>query len=141
MRQRMLAAAAARLKSLSEAFEIPVVVTNQITTKRTRANSSSSQAIRLGGVAGGDGEEGDGGGTVGGGETYLAPALGTTWSHCVTTRLSLSAAGGGGAGGAGAGSRGGGAGGVRAITVEKSPVAPRVSFRFVIGKMGVQPVA
>ena len=61
-RQDLLAQQAALLKSLAEDFSVPVVVTNQVTTR----------------FAGDAGDEG-----------ALGPALGNTWAHCVNTRLVL----------------------------------------------------
>ncbi|KAL4420437.1 hypothetical protein ABPG75_010093 [Micractinium tetrahymenae] len=70
-RQRMLGQQASRLKYLAEAFRIPVLVTNQVTTHL-----------------------GDGGGSNGGGAGHLTAALGTMWAHAVNTRLVLESAAG-----------------------------------------------
>ena len=64
-RQEMLGKQAVALKSVAEAFSIPVVVTNQVTTRITAH------------------DEGDGEGS------HLTAALGTKWSHCVNTRIML----------------------------------------------------
>ena len=61
-RQAWLNQQASLLKYIAERFEIPVVVTNQVTT---RVGADASDA--------------------------LLPALGNTWSHCVNTRLVLHA--------------------------------------------------
>ncbi|KAL4424690.1 hypothetical protein ABPG77_004497 [Micractinium sp. CCAP 211/92] len=66
-RQRMLGQQAGRLKYLAEAFRIPVLVTNQVTTHL--------------------GEGGSSGG-------HLTAALGTLWAHAVNTRLVLESAAG-----------------------------------------------
>jgi hypothetical protein len=78
---------ASRLKYLAETFSIPVLVTNQVTT-------------RIGGGGGGGG--------------HLTAALGTLWAHAVNTRLVLELAQGGGPGGAAA--RAGWGGGCSAST-------------------------
>lgn len=63
-RQKLLGQQASALKLLAESFQIPVLVTNQITTK---FNNSS-----------------------GGYDTgSLVPALGPMWAHAVNTRLTL----------------------------------------------------
>ena len=56
---------ASRLKYLAEAFRIPILVTNQVTTYI--------------------GDGGSGGGSGG----HLTAALGTLWAHAVNTRLVL----------------------------------------------------
>jgi RAD51-like protein 1 len=61
-RQDLLAQQAALLKSLAEDFGVPVVVTNQVTTRFARDAAD---------------------------EGALGPALGNTWAHCVNTRLVL----------------------------------------------------
>jgi len=66
-RQSSLAKIATELKQLAETFNIPVLVTNQVTS--------------LGSVFGS--------GTTGGGIT--APALGNTWHHVINVRLLLTA--------------------------------------------------
>ena len=62
-RQEMLGRQAVALKAVAEAFSIPVVVTNQVTTRIVRD------------------EAGD--------FSHLTAALGTKWSHCVNTRITL----------------------------------------------------
>jgi RAD51-like protein 1 len=62
-RQQWLNKQASLLKFIAERFDIPVIVTNQVTTTfRSSSNTSN-----------------------------LLPALGNTWSHCVNTRLLLNA--------------------------------------------------
>eukprot|EP00808_Paulinella_micropora_P008194 g45158.t1 len=60
-RQKFLGEIASKLKYLGEHFRIPVVVTNQVTTKWGS----------------------------GGGESYLIAALGVAWAHAVNTRFIL----------------------------------------------------
>ncbi|KAL5009265.1 hypothetical protein ScPMuIL_014846 [Solemya velum] len=71
-RTNFLSKQAAILKYLAEVFSIPVVVTNQITT---RFGISEPEQMDEGSFGG------DGG--------YVTAALGNTWSHCVNTRLIL----------------------------------------------------
>jgi RAD51-like protein 1 len=59
---------ASRLKYLAEAFSIPILVTNQVTTYIGDSSAGS-------------------GGSGGGG--HLTAALGTLWAHAVNTRLVL----------------------------------------------------
>ena len=66
----LLCVQASRLKYLAEAFSIPILVTNQVTTYI------------------GDSSAGSGGGGSGGGG-HLTAALGTLWAHAVNTRLVL----------------------------------------------------
>ena len=64
-RQEMLGQQAIALKSVAEAFSIPVVVTNQVTTRMTAQDASDSDS------------------------SHLTAALGTKWAHCVNTRVML----------------------------------------------------
>ncbi|CAI9721343.1 repair RAD51 homolog 2-like [Octopus vulgaris] len=66
-RTNFLTKTAAILKNISESFQIPVVVTNQITT-RLATTSKDFQ-------------------TCNAGNAYATVALGNTWSHSVNTRL------------------------------------------------------
>ena len=59
MRQDLLTQQAAILKSIAEEHSVPVVVTNQVTTRFDGQDESAA----------------------------LSPALGNTWAHCVNTRL------------------------------------------------------
>ncbi|XP_072031668.1 DNA repair protein RAD51 homolog 2-like [Amphiura filiformis] len=77
-RTNLLSKEAAILKYLAETFSIPVVVTNQITT---RINQPSSHASMLSVNTGAAIVEGEG--------SYVTAALGNTWSHNVNTRLIL----------------------------------------------------
>jgi len=69
-RQRMLGRQASQLKYIAEAFTIPVLVTNQVTTA-------------MGGRGAGAGN--------GQGEGHLMAALGPMWAHAVNTRLVMAA--------------------------------------------------
>jgi len=60
---------AIRIK-VAETFDIPVIVSNQVTTRFGGSSASASSAA----VAD---------------ESFLTAALGTVWSHCVNTRLVL----------------------------------------------------
>ncbi|GLC45956.1 DNA repair protein RAD51 [Pleodorina starrii] len=73
-RQQVLGRIASQLKALAESLRVPVLVTNQVTTRITPA-------------AGGQQPPGGGGGGGGGGT--LTAALGTKWAHCVNLRLVL----------------------------------------------------
>jgi hypothetical protein len=55
---------------VAETFDIPVIVSNQVTTRFGGSSGSASSAA----VAD---------------ESFLTAALGTVWSHCVNTRLVL----------------------------------------------------
>jgi RAD51-like protein 1 len=69
-RQEMLGHVAARLKFIAETFKIPVVVTNQVTTRMTGQVTAHIFQQQ---------NKGEGG--------YLTAALGTKWAHCVNIRL------------------------------------------------------
>ena len=76
-RQEMLGSVAAKLKYLAESFRIPVVVTNQVTTRMTgqvAAHSFQQQQQQPDGAGGGG---------------YVTAALGTKWAHCVNLRIIL----------------------------------------------------
>ena len=100
-RQLQLGREAYLLKKLAEDFKLPVVVTNQVTMKfnsgprkpeETSENSSRQEQ-----------------------DSYLTAALGTSWSHCVNTRLVLEQ-----------GSS------TRVLTVAKSPLSPVVRMEYQI---------
>ena len=128
--------AASILKFVAEAFGIPVLITNQITaiplvsSKRAPVENededeeaatlesadSSSKAtksyekvsdLRVGKTAGLKGD-------------IVTAALGVSWAHCVNTRLVLEF------------TRGDTSGKLRYLTVAKSPMAPVISFPYVI---------
>jgi len=94
-RQKLIGLTASTLKSLAESFNIPVVVTNQITTK------------------------------IEGSKAWLAPALGTAWSHAVNTRLTMSADVAGEPG--------------RSLCVSKSSFAPSVRVPYMVTRKGLEP--
>ncbi|XP_071963578.1 DNA repair protein RAD51 homolog 2-like [Antedon mediterranea] len=73
-RTNLLAKEAAILKNLAENLSIPVIVTNQITTRQGSTNQSSNQEQTR---------------PFDSGEGQVTAALGNTWSHSVNTRLLL----------------------------------------------------
>ena len=93
-RQKLVGSAASTLKTLAESFKIPVVVSNQVTTK------------------------------IEGNQSWLAPALGTAWSHAVNTRLTLSADVPGEPG--------------RSLCVSKSSFAPSVKVPYHVTRKGLE---
>ena len=111
-RSDMLARQASLLKALAEAFRVPVIVTNQVTTV-VNSNRDGAAVTAV--------------------DEELLPALGTTWAHCVSNRFLL-ADGSGDKGGDGRGDRGHGCG---VLVVLKSPCAPNVKLRFVIEAAGM----
>lgn len=121
-RQGELSRLASSLKHVAEAYRLLVLVTNQVAGRMSPEEAGPMP-----------------GGSV-------RPALGTTWSHCVNTRLVLqhlpgaAVVGGRGAEAGGAGGdalRAAASGGVRTVSVAKSPVAPCVSDSYVIARAGV----
>ena len=109
-RTNLLAKQAAILKYTAESFKIPVVVTNQITT---RFGSIGYGADRPETSLDGDG-------------SYVTAALGNTWSHSVNTRLILQYM-----------HDEQGRGGRRQILIAKSPVAPFAMFVYSIEDSGI----
>jgi hypothetical protein len=77
-RSELIGRQAASLKSLAERHRIPVVVTNQVTSRPTGPAAHAFQGGGADAAAGGE----DGGG-------HLAAALGTKWAHSVNVRLVL----------------------------------------------------
>ncbi|XP_076464005.1 DNA repair protein RAD51 homolog 2-like [Babylonia areolata] len=117
-RTDFLAAEAALLKYLAETFSIPVIVTNQITTRYCPHQSPAVQSSNTADEGSGSVDvdvEGEG--------SYLTAALGNTWSHCVNTRLLLQFRH---------------TAPARQILVAKSPVAPFTCFDFTITSKGVE---
>ena len=108
-RHELLGEQASRLKTLAEAFRIPVIVTNQVTTRTERGGRGFAEA--------GDGLEPPGAQV----EAQLAASLGTKWAHDVNLRLSLETA----------------ETGQRYLSITKSSAAPALSFPFDIGEGGL----
>eukprot|EP00981_Chlorochromonas_danica_P005356 scaffold1084_cov250-Ochromonas_danica.AAC.7 len=118
-RESFIMKTASELKRLAEACNIAILACNQVTPML---------------VGGGGGQAGEGFGMadmfgdaiVSGDMTYV-PALGATWHHCVTTRLTLSL------------SSPAGASNVRGkLSVSKSPIAAPQSLEYIIGMRGLQ---
>ncbi|XP_030069730.1 DNA repair protein RAD51 homolog 2 [Microcaecilia unicolor] len=110
-RSNLLAREASLLKYFAEEFSIPVILTNQITTRLSRGHApqvdlvSPADDLSLSeGVSG-----------------YVTAALGNTWSHSVNTRLILQYRGAHG----------------RQIIVAKSPLAPFSVFSYTIQNSGL----
>ena len=86
-RQDVLARQAARLKYIAESFHIPVVVTNQATTRFERDMSLQPPPADTAG------DDPTGAAAAHGNKDQrrlvLTPALGNTWAHCVNVRLLL----------------------------------------------------
>ncbi|XP_020603689.1 DNA repair protein RAD51 homolog 2-like [Orbicella faveolata] len=99
---------------LAETFHIPVVVTNQITTRFVNARSSSGSAA-FQDVDGADAEPDDDD------SSHVTAALGNTWSHAVNTRLIVQYMD----------ER------FRQVLISKSPVAPFASFVYTIHAQGI----
>ena len=152
-RQAWLNLLASELKYLAEIFHVPVVVTNQVTTKSGGMSSApklkhqhklhQNNASRVGGEEEEEeeeeGEKESGGG--GGGEEdrgYLAhastsvlhAALGNTWAHGVNTRLFVDVDVVAGAN----------HGGERCIHITKSPTAPYTRVLFQLDEYGISSV-
>ncbi|XP_077995121.1 DNA repair protein RAD51 homolog 2-like [Glandiceps talaboti] len=105
-RSNILSKQATLLKNHAQAFNIPVVVTNQITTRlRSAVQQNKPRKTYV------DVEET---------ESYVTAALGDSWTHSVNTRLILQFAG----------------DLKRQIIVAKSPVAPVASISYVIEDQG-----
>jgi len=108
-RQDVLAKQASRLKFLAESFNIPVVVTNQVTTrygKDTRTFTFNEDEID---------EQLE--------ETYITAALGVTWAHAVNTRFVLEFTP--------LDSK------IRQLTIAKSPLAPVISIAYSLQSAGL----
>ena len=136
-RQRKLIQLSATLKKLSHKLNIIVLLTNQATpvyeeeqqlqadqdrTYNSSSSSSSSSSLQM--------------------NRKVQPTLGISWSHCVTTRLFLTEEGEEGRReehdeeendeGKGKGSKE-----TRTLSIAKSPLAPPLSFRYIIREGGV----
>jgi RAD51-like protein 1 len=115
-RQAWLNQQASLLKYIAERFDIPVVVTNQVTTRLADDEKLPAN---------------------------LTPALGNTWSHCVNTRLFLdkvgesTAVGRGGEPDAAADPDIGSREIVHTMVIQKSPMAGRLRLNYRIGEQGI----
>jgi RAD51-like protein 1 len=101
-RQALLGEQAARLKVLAEAFRIPVLVTNQVTTKsgeRAAFDAARSRDVAPGADV----------------DAVVSAALGTKWAHDVNLRLALEQ---------------GDATGQRYVSIAKSSSAPPLRFPY-----------
>ncbi|KAG1657551.1 hypothetical protein FOA52_005437 [Chlamydomonas sp. UWO 241] len=112
-RQEMLGSIAVRLKHLAEAFRIPVVVTNQVTTRlagpaTVHAFQHSEQGVL------------DTAATTGG---YVMAALGTKWAHCVNVRVVLERLA-----------------DRRFMKIAKSPSCANVALEYRVGPCGIEEV-
>ncbi|KAK3093286.1 hypothetical protein FSP39_013652 [Pinctada imbricata] len=106
-RTNFLSRQAALLKNLAEVFNIPVVVTNQITTRIGHKKTIEFEEDNPPELTSDSG--------------YVTAALGNTWSHNINTRLILQYLD----------------GHVRQVMVAKSPVSPFTSFNYVIENKGI----
>lgn len=116
-RQQLLGKQASSLKYLAEAFQIPVLVTNQVTT-RILPVAATTSTMGLG-----DQQYQENSRTGG----HLMAALGPMWAHAVNTRLVMSAE-----------RDEDNDEQVRVLTIAKSPVAPRVSMVYGVSSAGVE---
>ncbi|XP_046550833.1 DNA repair protein RAD51 homolog 2-like [Haliotis rubra] len=109
-RTNFLSQEAAILKYVAEVFSIPVVVTNQITTRYGRPGAVLDSE-----------HDGSSSVTAEGDAGFVTAALGNTWSHSVNTRLILQYL----------------EADRRQVLVAKSPVAPFTSFTYTVQKQGI----
>ncbi|XP_024276443.1 DNA repair protein RAD51 homolog 2 isoform X2 [Oncorhynchus tshawytscha] len=107
-RSNLLGQEAATLKYLAQAFHIPVVLTNQITTHVGDRGERGAASFR------GASDERDSG--------YVTAALGNTWSHSVNTRLIVQYVD----------------AHQRQIVIAKSPVAPFAVLNYTVQKEGIR---
>jgi RAD51-like protein 1 len=117
-RAELLLRLSSALKALADVFSLPILLTNQVTTRFAARPPP-------GGAAGCDAAL----------DAELTPALGPTWAHAVNTRLLLGVSA--GAAAAGGDSGGGGGGASRTVTIVKSSCAPVVTFAFRVGAAGL----
>jgi len=114
-RTDILAKQASTLKYLSASFQIPVVVTNQVTTRYDLPagfeKTGSSHASANDEVTG----------------NFIIAALGNTWSHAVNTRLIVEYVP----------AKNGQSVDLRKIKITKSPTAPFASFYYQITASGI----
>ncbi|XP_041721192.1 DNA repair protein RAD51 homolog 2 isoform X2 [Coregonus clupeaformis] len=107
-RSNLLGKEAATLKYLAQAFHIPVVLTNQITTHVGDRGERGAASFR------GASDERD--------SEYVMAALGNTWSHSVNTRLIVQYVD----------------AHQRQIVIAKSPVAPFAVLNYTVQKEGIR---
>lgn len=119
-RTALLSKEAAILKYLAETFHIPVVVTNQITTRFVGEGPGGGNSLNrteafqdVDGGVDAEPEEDDG--------SRVTAALGNTWSHAVNTRLIVQYLD----------------ETFRQILISKSPIAPFASFVYTIQAKGI----
>ena len=112
--QEALAAQAAYLKYLAEAYSAVVLVVNQVMGGGAPDGSDSGNTVsRVQGVD----------------DSLLSACLGNTWAHCVNTRLVLQHASGGGGGLGGAARQ-------TQLRVAKDPMCAEALFNYYIGSAG-----
>nr|XP_033808986.1 DNA repair protein RAD51 homolog 2 isoform X2 [Geotrypetes seraphini] len=116
-RSNLLAREASLLKYLAEEFSIPVILTNQITTRLSRNAPRIDLVSPADDLSLSEASETEEEGVRG----YVTAALGNTWSHSVNTRLILQYHGAHG----------------RQIIVAKSPLAPFSVFSYTIQNSGL----
>jgi hypothetical protein len=100
------------LKYLAETFNIPILVTNQVTTKFQSNLPANSKHNGASAIPHQPAAERD---SFRDGEAFLTAALGPAWSHCVNTRVVLEQTP-----------------LTRLLTVAKSPIAPVTQMDFEI---------
>ena len=118
-RQAELTKEAQTLKYLAETFSIPILVTNQVTTKFSEP--CRDKASHQGEIPHHPAAERD---AFRDGEAFLTAALGPAWSHSVNTRVVLEQTPGTASG--------------RLLTVAKSPIAPVTTIQFEIDCGGIK---
>mmetsp|Transcript_52961 Transcript_52961/g.77593 ORF Transcript_52961/g.77593 Transcript_52961/m.77593 type:complete len:230 (-) Transcript_52961:810-1499(-) len=112
-RQDELIKEAQTLKYLGENFNIPILVTNQVTTKYQSNLPAPHKGVPHQPTAERD--------SMRDGVAYLTAALGPAWSHCVNTRVVLEQTP-----------------ETRLLTIAKSPVAPVTQIHFEITAGGIK---
>lgn len=100
------------LKYLAETFNIPILVTNQVTTKFQSNLPAHSKHKSASAIPHQPAAERN---SFRDGEAFLTAALGPAWSHCVNTRVVLEQTP-----------------QTRLLTVAKSPIAPVTQMNFEI---------
>ncbi|CAM1311318.1 RAD51B (predicted) [Pycnogonum litorale] len=119
-RTNLLSTQALLLKQLAKDFNIPILLTNQITSSKMSTGSFTKRRKIQQCIVDEDRIYGNPS-TTGEGSNYVIPSLGNTWSHCVNTRLVLQYVD---------ETR-------RQITVVKSPLAPVAAFTYIIQDKGI----